>query len=137
MKWKTSISSKTDNGEHVIRGIELDELIEKHSFVATTFLLLTGKLPTEQQEALFNKVLVSMVEHGVVVPSAYMPRVSVSAGNKLHTALAAGVLGIGDHHGGAIEGAAKLLAREESAHDIVAEALANKQRLPGFGHKFC
>ena len=42
---------------------------------------------------------------------------------------------IGDHHGGAIECAARFLQSEKSAAEIVSDAVVKKERLAGFGHK--
>jgi citrate synthase len=60
----------------------------------------------------------------------------------LNAAVAAGILTIGDSHGGAIEACAKLLQEhagegdpERTAARVVAEAREAKRRLPGFGHR--
>lgn len=134
MKWRTSIS-KEHNGERVIRGRMLTNLIAEANFLEATFLVLRGKKPTKRQLELFNAILVSSIEHGVEAPSAFVPRTVVSTGNSMNAALAAGVLAIGDFHGGAIESCARLLQSKKSAREIVAEALVNHARIPGYGHK--
>jgi citryl-CoA lyase len=53
----------------------------------------------------------------------------------VHTAIAAGVLAIGEAHGGAGEAAAHLLSREESADALGEEYGDAKKPLPGFGHR--
>ena len=67
----------------------------------------------------------------------------MSAGNSLNTAVAAGIMAIGDVHGGAIEQSARILqetARKEGdlallAGNLIKEMNERKQRLPGFGHR--
>ena len=134
MKWKTAISTHKD-GELYARGMALSELIERRSFSEAIFLMLSGRMSAGPEKEIFDAMLVSMIEHGVTVPSAFVPRVSISVGNSMNAALAAGALATGDWHGGAIEKAAQMLQSEKSAKEIVAEALARKERLSGYGHK--
>ncbi len=134
MKFDTKIS-KTAGGEHQIYGNAVVELMKSHGFTDVIFLLYTGKLPTDDERSLLDALLVAAAEHGVEVPSLYVPRVSVASGNSVHTAMAAGVLAIGEDHGGAGEAAAYLLSRKEDAQTLVDEYIANDERLPGFGHR--
>jgi|SRR3989344_3810160 len=134
MKWKTSISTKKDNRVY-IRGKSLDQMVESFGFADAVFFILTGKMPSDAHSKLFNAILVSSIEHGVETPSAYVARTVASTGNSINAALAAGVLTIGEHHGGAGEAAAKMLQSGKSAKEIVGNALKNKERLPGYGHK--
>ena len=134
MKWKTSISTKKD-GQVYIRGKSLSKMVEEFSFADAIFFILSGKMPSASESKLFNAILISSIEHGVETPSAYVARTVASTGNSVNAALAAGVLTLGEHHGGAGEGAAKLLGSGKSAKEIVASAIKNKERLPGYGHK--
>jgi citryl-CoA lyase len=134
MRWRTSISTKK-NGELYMRGIALTQLLKKHSFADGAFLLLSGRLPKKNERDLFDTILLACVEHGVEAPSAFVPRVVVSTGNTMNAALAAGVLTIGDWHGGAVEQCAKILQSNVSAEGIVNYALTAKERIPGYGHK--
>ena len=67
----------------------------------------------------------------------------MSAGNSLNTSVAAGIMAIGDVHGGAIEQAAHIFQEWSSkngnasdlAGQLVDEMKAQKKRLPGFGHR--
>ncbi len=133
-KWKTKISGKRD-GEFIIRGHRLADLIEKRSFVDVVFLLWRGSLPDETEAALLNAMLVSAAEHGLEAPSTFVARTVASTGNSFSSAIASGILTIGDFHGGAIEQAAELFASEKSAEYIVADAREKKLRIPGYGHK--
>jgi len=134
MKWKTSISGNKD-GELFIRGQKLTDLIANNTFTETIFLLLKGKFPDDIERELFDAVLVSMIEHSVAVPTGFVPRVVASTGNNLHTAIAAGALSVGDHHGGALENAMTMLQSDESPEEVVKNILARGERVPGFGHK--
>lgn len=134
MEIHTGIST-TEDGRHRIRGQELSDLIGERSFSDVVFLLWRGDFPTPEERSLLESMFVAVVEHGVEAPSIYVPRVVASTGNTLNAALAAGVLTIGERHGGAVEEAAFMLISENRAEDIVAERLAEKRVVPGFGHK--
>ncbi|MDO8655185.1 MAG: citryl-CoA lyase [bacterium] len=130
MKFKTKIS-KTEGSKHSIRGKDLLELIEKHSFTDVIFLLLRGSFPNEKEKQLLEAMLVASVENGLEAPSLFVPRVVAASGNDMHVALASGMLAIGSKHGGAGEQAAILFASDRTAADIVEQ----ERIIPGFGHK--
>lgn len=130
MKFHTKVS-KTDNGKHIIRGHELSELIEKRSFGEVVFLLLRGSFPTPQEKELLEAMLVAGMENGIAAPSLYVPRIVAASGNSFHAALAAGLLSIGEKHGGAGEAAAHLFASDTNVEEIVQSGMI----IPGFGHK--
>lgn len=130
MQFRTKIS-KTEDGKHYIRGHDLLELIEKYSFSEVIFLLLRGNLPEPREKELLETILVAAVENGIEAPSLYVPRMIVASGNEFHTALAAGMLAIGEKHGGAAEKCASLLQSGKSAKEITEE----HNIIPGFGHK--
>ncbi len=137
MKFKTSITQIRDDKE-VIRGKTLESLMKKQSFVATIFFLLCGRLPRKNEEAMCNALLVSVIDHGPGTSSALNARVSASAGNPVHTSLAAGILGFGERHGMAVDGAMKFFSDNITSKDITAkirELKAQKVRIPGYGHK--
>ncbi|MBI2123958.1 MAG: citryl-CoA lyase [Candidatus Wildermuthbacteria bacterium] len=130
MKFKTKIS-QTKDGKHLIRGHDLIECIKNKSFADTVFLLLRGDLPKENEKKLLEAMLIASVENGIEAPSLYVPRVVAASGNDFHTALAAGMLSIGEKHGGAAEKAAALFSSGESAKEII----KSERIIPGFGHK--
>ncbi|MBP9732004.1 MAG: citryl-CoA lyase [Candidatus Magasanikbacteria bacterium] len=137
MKFKTSITQIKDDKE-IIRGKTLESLVKKQSFVATIFLLLFGRLPKKNEEVVFNALLVSAIDHGPGTTSALNARISASAGNPVHASLAAGILGFGERHGMAVEGAMKFFYENEGEKDlrlIITDLKERKVRLPGFGHK--
>lgn len=133
-KWKTSIAGIVA-GETLIHGYKITELINKVNFTDAIWLELKGELPTEKQRAMLDGILISTIDNGMGPPSVTNARNSASAGNPMQAAVAAGVLGIGEFHGGAIEECARLLQMGLSAEKLVVKVLASGDRIPGFGHK--
>jgi len=80
-------------------------------------------------------MLTASAEHGVEAPSLYVPRVSVASGNSVHVGIAAGILAIGEAHGGAGEACALLLSSDEDPALIVERFSKEAKFIPGFGHK--
>ncbi len=116
----------------------MEELIKNKNFVDVVFLVLKGNLPNENESRMLNALFTAAIDHGVGTASAMTSRIVASAGNSLHTALAAGVLAMGKLHGGATEDAAKFFAEnihEKNIADLVKSLKDKKIRLPGFGHK--
>lgn len=134
MNFDSNISTTVQDG-HRIHGTKLTDLIETATFTETIFLLYGGKMPTPGQRSLLDALLVAAAEHGVEAPSLYVPRISAASGNPVHVAIAAGVLAIGESHGGAGEAAARLLFRDEDATALVQEYITSGKRIPGFGHR--
>jgi citryl-CoA lyase len=134
MKFATNISRLRD-GEHTIYGHAVTKLMREATFTDTIFLLFGKRIPTVSERKLLDTLLVAAAEHGVEAPSLYVPRISAASGNSIHAAMAAGVLAIGEAHGGAGEAAARFLLRDESAGALVSEYLAGGKKIPGFGHK--
>lgn len=141
-KWPTAITH-IEPGKIRLRGYDITECMEKLSFAQTIFLTLRGELPTEAESKMMEAILVSSVDHGVTPPSALAARTVASGGDPLNAAVAAGVLAIGDVHGGAMEQCARILQEwaakegepEKLGEELVREFLSKKKRLPGFGHR--
>jgi citrate synthase len=83
-------------------------------------------------------IAVSSTDHSFLAPSIDATRFVASGGVPLQAAVAAGIISLGDHHGGAIEQCSKLLQESVkaaiTAPDIVNNFRIRKQRVPGFGH---
>jgi citrate synthase len=97
---------------------------------------------------LIDAILIGVADHGPGAPSCAAARLAASGNRQsLSAAIAAGVLTIGDEHGGAGSGCMELIASglerakrdgrsfETVATDLVQEARASSTRLPGFGHR--
>ncbi len=133
-KWKTSIAGIVE-GEAQIHGYKVTDLIDKVNFTEAIWLELKGELPTEKEQAMLDGILISTIDNGMGPPSITNARNSASAGNPMQAAVAAGVLGVGEAHGGAIEECARLLQMGMSAEKLVEKVIASGERIPGFGHK--
>ena len=146
MSWNTKIT-KVEPNHLVTRGYKQEDLIGTVPFSHVVHLLLKGELPSKEHGRMIDAILTACIDHGVTPPSAMASRVVASGGVPLPTAVAAGVLSIGDAHGGAIEKGAKFfqenvqrmktedLSVEKMAQIVVKESLEKKQRLLGFGHR--
>lgn len=136
MQWKTAIT-KIDNEKEYIRGYALADLVQKKSFVETIFLLLKGQLPNDKETRMMDAMLTAAIDHGPGTASAMTARVVASVKNSMHTALAAGILAMGERHGSAIEWAAKFFQENASTTDVPALAKKLKEekvRVAGYGH---
>src|SRR6266487_4606673 len=145
--WRTSI---VDAGPtHLrIRGHDVLGLMKDASFTDLIFLLHHDRLPSAGERRLLDAILIGVADHGAGAPSCAAARLAASGNRQSPSAaVAAGVLTIGDEHGGAGSGCMELIEagirdakRDEASFDAVAarlvdEAKAAKTRLPGFGHR--
>ena len=144
--WKTAITEVKPN-EIRLRGYRIDELMGRVTFAQAIYLALTGDLPSPQIGRLLDAMLVASIDHGATPPSTLAARTAASTGAPLNGAIAAGLLSINRHHGGAIEDCMHLLQRvideaggdesilEHAASRVVGEYAAARRRLPGLGHR--
>lgn len=141
--WKTGIT-KIEPNHIVTRGYRQEDLIGNVPFSNVVFLLLKGKIPDKAEGKMLDAILTSSIDHGVTPPTALASRIVASAGVPLPTAVSAGILAVGDVHGGAIENCAKILQKwaakedvkpEKAAVELLAELSAKGKRMPGVGHR--
>jgi citrate synthase len=145
--WRTALA--TSDAKNIwIRGYDIASLMRRATFVDTIFLLHRGRLPDKNERRLLDAILIAVADHGAGAPSCATARL-VASGNRqsLSAAIAAGILAIGDEHGGAgslcmemidagVQRAqANKVSLKEAAEQVVAEAKIKKTRLPGFGHR--
>lgn len=130
-----------------VRGLDLpNEVLGHMNLGEFAFLQLTGHRPTAQEAAVFNAVVITLVEHGLT-PSAIAARMTyMGAPESLQAAVAAGLCGLGTVFVGSMEGAAKMLyaalppdAEDERdlaavARETVADFRKRKAIVPGLGH---
>ena len=144
-QWKTAIT-KIQPNRIWVKGYRLDQLMGKVSFPETIYLILKGELPSPAEAKILDAILTAAIDHGATPISTLAARNVASGGASLSAAIAAGVMAIGPHHGGAIEGAMKTfekavaamkegLSAAEAAARVLDEAAAKGVRLPGFGHR--
>jgi citrate synthase len=146
IKWKTAIT-KVEPNKIVTRGYPQDELIGNVPFGHVVFLLIKGRIPDEKEGRMMDAILTACIDHGITPPSSQAARVVASGGVPMPTAIAAGLMSVGDFHGGAIEKGALFLQEgvkrameegknaSEMAKVLVAESKEKKQRILGFGHR--
>jgi succinyl-CoA synthetase alpha subunit len=146
LHWKTAITKVAPN-EIRLRGYRIDELMGQVSFSQAIYLAITGKLPTPEVGRVLDAIFVASIDHGATPPSALAARTSASTGAPFNAAVAAGLLSINKHHGGAVEDSMRMigmgisiaasenLPAADAADRLVAGYRAEKKRLPGFGHR--
>ena len=131
-----------------MRGYDVLELMRHATFTDLIYLLHHTRVPTPAERRLIDAMLIGAADHGPGAPSCAAARLAASGNRQsASAAVAAGVLTIGDEHGGAgsacmeligagIEGARRGASTfEQEATRIVDGARAKKARLPGFGHR--
>jgi citrate synthase len=127
-----------------VRGRDLvRDLIGKLSFTQMLLFQLLGQEATPLQIALTDAVLVAIMEHGLV-PSVISARLTLlGAPESLQGAVAAGLLGVGDHFAGTASRCAEVLdgivAAPASERKAIAVAVVqafrrDRKAVPGFGH---
>ncbi|MCC8397451.1 citryl-CoA lyase [Paraburkholderia sp. MMS20-SJTR3] len=133
----------------VVRGKDLPNEILGHMNLGDfAFFQLTGREATREQSAMFNAILITLVEHGVT-PSALAARMTYAgAPESLQAAVAAGLCGLGSVFVGSMETACKMLSEalpytaadvsdaelERIARDTVAAYRERRAIVPGLGH---
>jgi citrate synthase len=136
MQFKTSITD-LNNGNEIIRGYTLAELMAKKSFADTIYLLLRGVLPNAEESRMFESLLVAAIDHGPGTVSALTSRIVASSKTSVQAAVAAGILSMGERHGGAVGAAAEFFVEHASDVNLrgTVQALKDaKVRIPGYGH---
>ena len=144
-RWQSSLTSIAPD-KILVRGYCLDEMMGRLTFAEAVYLLLMGELPTPSIGRMFDAILVSSIDHGVMPPSTLAARNVATSGAPLKDAVAAGILGFGPRHGGDIESCMKFLdggltlvrggkSVQQTAEALVDECARNSEVPPGFGHR--
>src|SRR5438477_13114426 len=143
--WTTAIT-RIEPNRVMVRGYDIAELMGKTSFGAAVFLILKGEMPDEKTARLMDAILVSSIDHGATPPSALAARTVASTGASLSASVAAGIMSINKHHGGAIEDCARQLRAmitrserdsisfDDAATRTLGEMKEAGEKMPGFGH---
>lgn len=145
--WRTGIIN-ADSTSIRVRGYDVTELMRHAGFVETVFLLHRGRLPNSGERSLLDAILVGVADPGPGAPSCAAARIAASGNRQsISAAIAAGVLAIGDEHGGAGETCMYLIAHglaeaastggtaDQAARGAVERAKRDGVRLPGLGHR--
>jgi succinyl-CoA synthetase alpha subunit len=144
--WNTAVT-RVEPNKVAVRGYDIADLMGRVSFGAAVYLIVTGELPSQAVARLMDAILVSSIDHGATPPSALAARSVASTGATLSASVAAGIMSINRHHGGAIEDCARQLKAiaDRATHESISidEAAARTlaamreagERMPGFGHR--
>ena len=145
--WRSAITN-ADGDRIIVRGHDLVSLMRHGTYADVVALLLGGHMPEEGERRLIDAILIAISDHGAGAPSAATARMAATGNRRApEAAVAAGILAIGDAHGGAgmacmviIAGALERAAREsrslaDIARAIAVDARTAGERLPGLGHR--
>src|SRR5882672_12666641 len=108
--WRTAI---VDAGpDHIrVRGHDVLDLMRQATFTDMIFLLHHDRLPSAAERRLMDAILIGVADHGAGAPSCAAARLAASGNRQsLSAAVAAGVLTIGDEHGGAGSACMEMIA---------------------------
>src|SRR5262245_59201475 len=145
--WRTAI---VDAGPcHIkVRGRDLLDLMRAATFTDLIFLMHHERVPTPAERRLIDAILIGSADHGAGAPSCAAARLAASGNRQSPSAaIAAGVLTIGDEHGGAGSSCMEMIAAglermrhealslDDAARRVVDDARAARTPLPGFGHR--
>ncbi len=146
--WATAIT-KIEPNHVAVRGYDIAQLMGRVSVGQSVYLILRGELPTDAVGRLMDAVLVSSIDHGATPPSALAARTVASTGASLSASVAAGIMSINRHHGGAIEDCARHLGMiaeiagpdanskqyDEAAAKYLDHLKSKGLRMAGLGHR--
>ncbi len=143
--WQTSIS-RAGEGRILVRGYPVEEIMEHLTYVETAWLLVRGEVPSAREAAVLELVMKSAMDQQFVNSAVCASRFTASASPESPiAAIASGLLAAGSVTGSPQPCAEMLYTalerhRKESisttviAEETVAELLAAKGAIPGFGH---
>ena len=146
-QWRTAIV-RSEESALWIHGHDVTDLMRRATFADVVFLLHRGRLPDERERKLIDAILIGVCDPGPAAPSCAAARL-VASGNRqsMSAAVAAGVLAVGDEHGGAGEQCMAMIAEgianakqrsisfETAAADVIEGLVARDKRVPGLGHR--
>src|SRR5262249_28328708 len=120
------------------RGLPLVDPNPELGFSANLLYMISGKEPPPSHERALDVSLILYAEHEFNA-STFTARVVASTQSDLYSAVSAAIGALkGPLHGGANERVMEVLSEVESAdaaESWVRQALANKRRIMGFGHR--
>lgn len=124
------------------------EILGRLDFIDMIFLAATGQTPSAPMKRMANTLMVAVTDHGLT-PSAIAARLTIlGAPESIQGAVAAGLLGAGNHFLGTMQLSAQMLkdavaglapdadgaAFDACAAALVREYRAGKRIVPGIGH---
>src|SRR5215813_2894604 len=122
--WRTSLSAVVPN-KILIRGYRVQDLMARCSFGDIIYLTFKGELPDAHEGDMIEMIVVSSTDHSFLAPSIDATRFVASGGVPLQASVAAGIISLGDHHGGAIEQCSKVLQESIPAGTPASEIVSD------------
>ena len=117
---------------------EIIQADPKQSFAGNFLYTLTGKRPDEVMEHVFDVALILHADHELNA-STFAARVTAATLSDIYSAVTSAIGALkGPLHGGANEDVVRMLLEagdESTALQHVRDRLANKIKIPGFGHR--
>jgi citrate synthase len=142
--FSTRVSSVTE-GVVNLRGHSLEDVMRECSFSEGVYLTVFGRLPKQSERRLLDALLNSLLDHGFVASTITAARYIASGNPQFIPAVAGGLLACGSNtvspqHSFELIArasnarAARGVSVEKAAEEIVDEYIAQRKRIPGFGH---
>jgi len=137
--YRTSITTHKD-GKIFVRGHNLLQLAGTSSFTKAIFLILKGEMPDKNSEKMMDAMLTIAIDHGIEPSSVVSARNVYSGGSPVQAAVAAGILALGEFHGGAIERTMENFIKfcppvGGGAAKLKDDFAKSGERISGFGHR--
>lgn len=122
----------------ITQGLEVIEPRSDLSHAANLLYMITGREPDALSTRVFDASLILYAEHGYNA-SAFSARVTCSTLADMHAGVTSALAALkGPRHGGANEQAMEMMLEigdPSKAEEWILRALAEKKRIPGFGHR--
>lgn len=139
---KTNIG-KHDSQSVTLRGRDLvNELLGKCSYTEVFYLLICGRMPEQGEARVLDACLITLMDHGMT-PHAIVTRLVGDCNpDDAQTAIAAGLLCVGDVFAGTMDGCGKILEKgireggDAAAYckSVVDQHRSERRAVPGLGH---
>jgi ATP citrate (pro-S)-lyase len=113
---------------------------KNHSFTEAILMRILQRESVSHETVVFaDTVFSELIDHGPHVSGAVNTIITTRAGKDMPSALATGILTIGDRFGGAINNAAfvwhEAVSRDTSPLELVQDYSKKREYIPGIGHK--
>lgn len=137
--WASRITTVKTN-KLVTYDIRQEEIMRSFTYEEMVYLLLFGRRPSSVEAAMLRTVILSHCSHGITGQSTLAVRMAADCRSPfLNAALSGFLVGSGTLHQGSLELTMKELQAAHSFGDTkkyVEQKLADKQMIPGYGHRF-
>src|SRR5581483_1932266 len=125
--------------DRIRKGLEVVEPDRSLSHAANFLLMLTGKHPSKTAERALDIALILHADHELNA-STFAARVTAATLSDMHSAITSAIGALkGPLHGGANEAVFRILEQIDASGadpvDYVKGMLAQKKKIPGFGHR--